>query len=252
MEIAGGDEILAGLLADSGLPGLPPTPPEPKAAKLRQPGRAFDLIHDGVLPAKLKLSGGKAVYGALISVAMEFMQAQPPLTKDALAEALDSPASRLGVQARLNSRKQPLSKRSYTKLLNRVWSQAAVHIRNSPAFGPGEIESRARALAEAVAAAEWTATRSRADKPVYLHCISEVRRLGTTRPTLPVALIHEATGIPERTCAHSLHRLAREGLLRCAVPGVRTQSGKTGPSGRAAIYVVLGLFPEADQSGTEK
>jgi len=146
------------LLADSGLRGIPPTPPEPKAAKLRQPGRAHDLIRDGVEPSLPGVRERKAIWGALVGTAMAFRQANPSMQWEEWYGYLISPESRLGQQARLD-RGRDIGKARHDRLLKKAWDRARANIEKDPPFTHGDVEARAVALHAEVAEADWTATR---------------------------------------------------------------------------------------------
>jgi len=216
------EEGMAALLADSGLPGLPPTPPEPKAAKPRQPGRAHDLIRKGVPQADLNVGGTRAVYKALVSTAMGFQQANPPMQWEEWYGYLISPESRLGQQARLDKRRD-IGKARHDRLLKKAWDQARGNIERDPPFTHDDVVARALALLDEVAAAPWSATPFPADKIVYMFALAEAARRGFTHPALSGRTVSEGTGVPHRTCARSLDRLRDAGLLRKDSAGARTR-----------------------------
>jgi len=256
------EEGLAALLDD--LAAYFPPPKAPKAPKApqapkgpRQPGRAHDLMRLGVRPSELARFGSKAVYGALVSTAMSFLQAN--LLWEDWFGYLDG--SRLGQQALLDSRLRPLNSKAFLRQLRRAWARAEANIAEDPPFTHDDVVARALALLDAVAAAPWSATRSPADKIVYMFTIAEAARRGFTHPTLSGRTVSEGTGVPHRTCARSLLRLVDAGLLRLESKGARTRRpehrigildtaapGVSVGSGVATIYTVMALTRPSRQA----
>lgn len=209
------------------------SPPQTRRAL---PGWAVDRIRTGVPGNELRAHGGsRAVYGALVSTAMSAIQAGHDWCE--WHAAVTSAESRLGQQARLDNRRRDIGRARQLKSLESAWNRAESRIADSPAFTSDEVRRRARGLLDRSDMKPWTATSSEADRLVYRHAVAEAEQRGHTRPVLPIRGISEATGVPSRTAARSLHRLTVAGLLRLHRRGRRS----AGTSRRAGIYVVVEL-----------
>lgn len=204
-------------------------------ARRALPGWAVDRIRTGVPGYELRAHGGtKAVNGALVSTAMSALQAGHGWPE--WHGMLCSVESNLGRQARLDKRRRDIGTRRHLKLLQSAWRKAETNIAESPAFTSRDVSQRARGLLDDDPMIPWTATGVEADRLVYRHALAEAEQRGHTRPTLPIRGIAEATGVPARTAARSLHRLTGAGLLRLHAPGQRSAE-----STRAGVYVVIEL-----------
>jgi len=267
------EEAWAALLG----PGLAPSAPPPKTSKPtpqrppkgERPGldRAYDLIRSGVSAEDLllheRLAGSAEdlrryawvanIFGRLVSTAMSFLQAG--LTCDDWMEALADPDSKLGRQARLNSRMREYTDDRYAEQLEIAWGQAEAHVAEDPAFTAEEVTARARALHDAVQEEVWTTARFPGATPlmvsrgrvVYLHCIERAEHYGHTSPYLPQGRVEEDTGLDH--AERVLEWLCKVGLLRCVERGKRwtkatarlAQLEKPLPRGQANRYCVLAL-----------
>lgn len=206
-----------------------------KPTRRALPGWAVDRIRTGVPSAELRTYGGtKAVNGSLVSTAMSAIQAGHDWPE--WHGMLCSVESNLGRQARLDKRRRDIGTRRHMKLLQSAWRKAEANIAERPAFTSRDVSQRARGLLDDDPMIPWTATSVEADRLVYRHAISEAEKRGHTRPTLPIRGIAEATGVPARTAARSLHRLTDAGLLRLHAAGERHAD-----STRAGVYVVVEL-----------
>lgn len=270
------EEALAALFAHPApyVPSAPPAKtskptPTQRPPKGERPGldRAYDLIRCGVsseellLHERLAVSAEElrryarvaAVFGSLVSTAMSFMQAGLPF--DAWMEALADPDSKLGRQARLNSRMREYSDDRYAEQLEIAWDQAEAHVAEDPAFTAEEVTNRARALHDAVSEEVWAAAQCPGStdlmigrgQVVYLHALAWAEHYGHTSPYLPNGRVEEDTGLDyaERV----LEWLCEVGLLRCVERGKRwtkataklAKAGKPVPRGQANRYCVLAL-----------
>lgn len=190
------------------------------------PGRYVDLARYGVADSDLRKNGDRAVYNALVRVAMSAANAGWDYGQFAVFIA--DPRSNLGQQARMRHGK-PVETSRYERMLRAAWTKGAERVQDNPRISKLDIDEQVRDLRLALEDADTDLDH--AERAVLDHACDIATKIGTLTPAMPWRAVKDATGLGERAAKSAIARLERRGLLRVASRGRRGVS-----SGKATCY----------------
>jgi hypothetical protein len=185
------------------------------------PARYVDLARYGVTDSDLRRAGDRAVYNALVRVAMSAVNADWDYGRFAVFIA--EPRSNLGQQARLRHGK-PVESVRYERMLRAAWTRAAERVEGSQKISKLDVDERVRDLRWLIEDADTDLND--AERAVLGHACDIAAKIGTLTPAMPWRAVKEATGLGEKSTKNTLARLTERGLLRVASLGKRGAGSK--------------------------
>lgn len=190
------------------------------------PGPMIDLVRDGVPDRDLRVSGGHAVRRALLRTATSACQRGWAYSE--WVALVDSRASNLGTQTRLDHRRVERPRRAVERAYRTVWEEAARWVAEAPPpFTKADALNRVEDIARTAATADLDVNERR----VMTYALDVARSIGTDRPALPRRGVAEGTGLSEKSTRCAIERLIDAGWLVLEERGIPSPRG-----GRASLY----------------